>query len=191
MKFYSFILHTHHTSLPTQFLIHVRVPRVATCTHTWSCFFSEDWTYWWSICFIYMYLKPNYDVRFMICSSIDLIMPIGFNQSSSTVQLQGKCSSQDPCTVFIIIYSLYFIELINNVLRDINQSMFTKREKFKRWLWSVKTKKIRFKKNNCYQTTVLIWQDLTPLLCGMTTYMYRSLTCDQCQSCDLWYSVGR
>ena len=84
-------------------------------------------------------MKPNYDVRFMICSSIDLIMPIGFDQSSSKVQLQEKCSSQDPCTVFIIIY---FIELINNVSRYINQSMFTKREKFKRCLWSVKAIKI-------------------------------------------------
>ena len=127
-------------------------------------------------------MKPNYDVRFMICSSIDLIMPIGFNQSSSTVQLQGKCSSQDPCTVFILIY---LIELINNVSRDINQSMFTKREKFKRCLWSVKTKKIRFKKNNCYQINCVNLTGFdSPSLWDDNLHDYRSLTRDQCQSCN-------
>ena len=98
-------------------------------------------------------MKPNYDVRFMICSSIDLIMPIGFNQSSSTVQLQGKCSSQDPCTVFIIIY---FIELINNVSRDINRTILQKEKNSKDVFGQSKQKKLDLKRIIFIKSTVLI-----------------------------------
>lgn len=98
-------------------------------------------------------MKPNYDVRFMICSSIDLIMPIGFNQSSSTVQLQGKCSSQDPCTVFI---NICFIELINNVSRESIGQCLQKEKNSKDVFGQSKQKNLDSKRIIVIKSTVLI-----------------------------------